>query len=850
MSSLSPKQPSPSPDQTRKAGDVSARPDQPAPAQPADVASILALQRTAGNQAVVRCLAANRPMKAPRTIQRYTEIPPEALEPENRPLGAIWMSEGQRFFRRARAERELWAQADEIRAAKAITSHKSGILDLDAGDRRTVMAQEFRRVAVSNRAAPKSDGGSGEGDKSKAESSPQVMAHEPFTRIMAILNEHGKGTLGTLIAETKKAPNPYRYGTYEQGAFEAIRTQFGLEIGKQIDAADNGKAHRADAAALKEFLKSWQDRIGEVNSEASHRFQFMVTECGGFSQMVSPSGAEGTQATVEAGDRMRTDLDESIPGPWRNHYAAVIMTDGPDRATLESAAGMDKWWFGVYGSRSLDQTFVMKTLLAKLDIGSSAGQGGAVEAGRYVRAVLAGDQVGAEKCAETLDPALREQLDGVLDNARTNSVPKPKVAKVVLPGKDQADGAASQRAKLTSLATRIRSSLLLPAMTADEQVLFTALTDLAGDRVQGDWQSLSAARTAEEVRDLVLRIRASREELMVAAAASSAQFMKAVSSSLRAEQDKNFFRRSQDSIATHHTRMSLTADYMKELGDLSWLKMPEIAPSGVGSEEAPKSGASGLTEAAIDVAKVPVGSVPSTPGEGPASDVASSSLPAIPKVDRPPVSPVPIPIPTLRASGEDVCAFLIRMAGEPIEMPMAAPVALGDGGGGKSKSSPEPQPSPPSKPSAPPSEAASHAFLLREDYHSIQERFADWLAANKIGVVRNGGGRSNSCLIISLVQHASRSMAEVSRETIGTYKSFLREGFGIGFDAPLNSDGAAFEALLAQINRDYGRDLKPVFAIAETPDEPAGPPFTISTGGRGSELVAIWDQLGHFEPLV
>jgi hypothetical protein len=763
-------------------------------------------------------------------------------------LGAIWMSEGQKFFRPARAERELWAQADEIRTAKSITSHKSGILDLDAGDRRTVMAQEFRRVAVSNRAAPKSDAG-GDGGKSKAESSPQVMAHEPFTRIMAILSEHGRGTLGTLIAETKKAPNPYRYGTYEQGAFEAIRTQFGLEIGKQIDAADDGKAHRTDIEALRVFLRRWQDRIGEVNSEAAHRFQFMVTECGGFSQMVSPSGAEGTQATVEAGDRMRTDLDESIPGPWRNHYAAVIMTDGPDRATLESAAGMDKWWFGVYGSRSLDQTFVMKTLLAKLDIGSSGGQKGAAEAGRYVRAVLAGDQVQAGKCAETLDPDLRGQLDALLDNARANSVPKPKLAKVVLPGKALADGAAGQRWRLNQLVTKITSRLLEPQMNPDEQVLLTALTDLAGGQVQTDWESLAAAQTAEEVVDLVLRIRSSREELMISAAASSAQFVKAVSTSLRVEQEKSFFRKSPEAIATHQARMKLAADYVKELGDLSWLKMPEIAGPEAGGEGRPKSSGSGSKEVAIDLAKPPMPTVPSTPGEGPASDSHSSSLSSPPKVDRPPVEPVAIPMPTLRASGEDVCTFLIRLAGEPIVTPSASSVALGDSGGSKVSSSPDRSPSPP-KSSAPSSEAASHAFLLREDYHSVQERFVHWLVANKIRAISNGGGQTNSCLIISLVQHASRSIADVTPETISGYKSFLSEGFGIGLDAPLNNDDKAFDALLAKINLDYHRDLKPVFVIAKTPDEPTGPPFTISTGGSGSELVAIWDQLGHFEPLV
>jgi hypothetical protein len=106
--------------------------------------------------------------------------------------------------------------------------------------------------------------------------------------------------------------------------------------------------------------------------------------------MVMP-GRENLQENALQGDRMRVDGFDDLPGPWKNHYAAVIMKDGGDTATFESAAGMDKWWFGMYGGRGAGQTFLVKTLLAKLRIGVTKGEVSAQACLNYAEALVADD---------------------------------------------------------------------------------------------------------------------------------------------------------------------------------------------------------------------------------------------------------------------------------------------------------------------------------------------------------------------------------------------------------------------------------------------------------------------------
>lgn len=567
-----------------------------------DPPDVMALQRTVGNRAVVQLLAdrkgaakkaAEGPLATTITSQpsgtivhRYTELGADALEAPNKALAPIWMSEGNKFFRRAAVERELWAEGPEIESANAITGHQGGILDVTAGEPRTVNGKKYNRVVVSNRTAASGGGAKGSGERRV------TSASEPFEKILEILTAHSRGKLGDLILKTKETFNPYPYGTYANGAFEAIRTQFGLEIGKQIDAAPDGKEHKVDAGKLETFIKSWQARIAEVNSEEAHRFQFLVTECGGFSKMVS-AGDEGTQATVEAGGRMRMDVDEDIPGPWRNHYAAVIMTDGPDRVTLESAAGMDKWWFGMYGSRDLGQTFIVKTLLAKLDIGATAGQAGSSDAADYVRSKLAGNEEAASLSASRLKEGLQAHLDGLLAEAQTKSKPGPKVAPVVQPGKALADRAAGLRAELASASTKLLSTLLIPPLSEEQRKLGKKFTEAGVDQLQSEYKLLMAAK-ADELGAVVARIKAERERLLVSTVTDATAFSQVESRNLTTEKARWFG--GKEAQITFETRIRETRNFLNAWVNTTWL--PDAEPSAVIPEIVPEVGGSVISSKA------------------------------------------------------------------------------------------------------------------------------------------------------------------------------------------------------------------------------------------------------------
>ncbi|HEY8037545.1 MAG TPA: DUF4157 domain-containing protein [Methylobacter sp.] len=52
---------------------------------------------------------------------------------------------------------------------------------------------------------------------------------------------------------------------------------------------------------------------------------------------------------------------------WGQHFAAVIVTDGDDRGTLETAFGVDHAWFGIYGKKK-GQTFGLKTVIADITL--------------------------------------------------------------------------------------------------------------------------------------------------------------------------------------------------------------------------------------------------------------------------------------------------------------------------------------------------------------------------------------------------------------------------------------------------------------------------------------------------
>jgi hypothetical protein len=350
-------------------------------------------------------------------VQRYVEF----THPTE---GRMQMSESHEFFKPAANDRELWAKRENIEIAASIMSlNKGGILSVAPGPSRDFLGQTYHRVVVQDRVgttkAMQSGGSSSSSSSSKQQQSPlQMGADGPFDVLIKWLAEHDGETLGQLMKSSMKLMNPYAIGTYANGAFNAIRIQQDLEINNRLERL--GDDTPAPISELVRFLSDWRGRIDDVNSEAAHSFNFMCTECGGFSKMVMP-GRDQTQAGAEVGDRMRVNGLGDLPGPWQNHYAAVIMTDPRgDRVSLESAAGMDKWWFGMYGNRNPDQTFIVKTLLAKLDIGNTRGEAGSADAAAYVRAKLAGNAA----AATALEPALgpnKARIDALLTEALQTS---------------------------------------------------------------------------------------------------------------------------------------------------------------------------------------------------------------------------------------------------------------------------------------------------------------------------------------------------------------------------------------------------------------------------------------------
>jgi len=149
------------------------------------------------------------------------------------------------------------------------------------------------------------------------------------------------------------------------------------------------------------------------------------------------------------------------------------------------------------------------------------------------------------------------------------------------------------------------------------------------------------------------------------------------------------------------------------------------------------------------------------------------------------------------------------------------------------------------KPKSKSSSGSIHNKLHQEGYGKIKSNLAGWLDEHGIRVISNGGGGRNNCLVISLLQHASNNYGPPDNSEVMKYKSLLIE-HDIGESDPLLPTDKAFVTLLGQINDDYGRDLKVTYVQAFGGETV---PYALIEGESGSEPVAIWDKLGHYEAL-
>jgi hypothetical protein len=99
--------------------------------------------------------------------------------------------------------------------------------------------------------------------------------------------------------------------------------------------------------------------------EAQRQMERMY--CGQFSRHATNKTETQESNDAPAGRSlfMRTHAPTSA---WENHYAPVIIQDGGDRGTFETAVGLNYMFFGIYG-QALDQSFAYKTELAGMILG-------------------------------------------------------------------------------------------------------------------------------------------------------------------------------------------------------------------------------------------------------------------------------------------------------------------------------------------------------------------------------------------------------------------------------------------------------------------------------------------------
>jgi hypothetical protein len=143
-------------------------------------------------------------------------------------------------------------------------------------------------------------------------------------------------------------------------------------------------------------------------------------------------------------------------------------------------------------------------------------------------------------------------------------------------------------------------------------------------------------------------------------------------------------------------------------------------------------------------------------------------------------------------------------------------------------------------------ESQTHRMLEDDNYEATKYVLETWLDLHGIEAVPNAGDGRSSCLVISLIQLASGNRAHPASELVAELKQTLSQ-HGVGDnDALLPTDPAAV-ALVNEVNRRYGCQLRLVFVQAFADHDP---PYALLEAETAGTPAVIWDKLGHFEALV
>ncbi|MFE1171912.1 hypothetical protein [Streptomyces sp. NPDC058773] len=339
------------------------------------------LQRTAGNAAVARALApAAERAREPQQVQRYAEGEAAHGFDKVSAHGAIAI----------RGRYEAYADADMITAAaQSLGSQEQVPITLERGaaaqvGERTLyrvlpVYKDAARAAAAVRAAGRHPDGAGhepvagdtaaERDDKRAAymrsltDPPEVKQLVALTqRIVAALQ--GRGEPRSSVVD----------GLRSDAMKLAVATMGGGWVAARFPYPERpGREGLSDLAVIMPSLTSdFLAGLPAVENQEAQVHELLITlpnDCkAAAAQLIGtpPNGGLSVRRDAPAvGENHFVDLTGAAADGWANHFAAVILRDGPDSLTYESAAdrtaviqqGKSLGYFELYGQAGSDQSF-------------------------------------------------------------------------------------------------------------------------------------------------------------------------------------------------------------------------------------------------------------------------------------------------------------------------------------------------------------------------------------------------------------------------------------------------------------------------------------------------------------
>ncbi|MGW1379766.1 hypothetical protein ACWD6P_36655 [Streptomyces sp. NPDC002446] len=359
----------------------SARPRTPATALSAQRPDALrALQRTAGNAAVARALAPAPENADPQRLQRYAEGAAALGFDKVSTHGGIAV----------RGRYEAYADADMITAA----AHR-----LDALDRVAITLERGPAVQVGERTLYRvlpvyKDAARAEAAVRAAGRNPEGAGHEPLRGDSAARRGDKRAAyqrsltdppeVGRLIALTRRIVTALQARTEPRGSTvdglraEAMKLALATMGGGWVAARfpypeRTGREGLTDLAVVMPGLTAdFLAGLPAVENQEGRVHELLITlpnDCqAAAAQLIGRPADGGLSVRRDApavGENHFVDLTGAAPDGWANHFAAVILRDGPDSLTYESAAdrtsalqhGKSLGYFALYGPAGTDQSF-------------------------------------------------------------------------------------------------------------------------------------------------------------------------------------------------------------------------------------------------------------------------------------------------------------------------------------------------------------------------------------------------------------------------------------------------------------------------------------------------------------